>query len=255
MENVQSVDASALDKASMPVPWGVAEALALWFLFLLVQVLAGAIVGIVYGICHHSTLGALKMPSGWMLTLSSCAAMCAVFIVIWAMLEISYRIPFWKGIRWEGIKSANRIALLSGISFAVLNGTFTMLFPPPDLKKVPLFEIVKTPLDLTFFAVFAIIIAPIVEELLFRGWMYPAFRKKMSAWSAILLTTLFFVAPHTFQLGEYKIGMVLVGLVGIVNGILREKTGGVKAPFLCHLVYNSVIVIMEVANRAIGEGH
>jgi len=240
---------SFMTAADQPVPWGIAEAFSVWFLFLVIQLIAGVVVGLVYGIAHHSTFNNIKMPTGWVLTLSSVFSMCTILFLLWAMLRISYRLPFREGIRWAGSKEKNREALLVGLLISTANMIFTILFPPVNPEKVPLYEIIKTPTDLAVFAIFAVTVAPIGEELLFRGWMYPAFRKKMSAWAAILVTTALFAAPHAFQLGEYKMGIVLVGLLGLVNGILREKTGGVKAPFMCHLAYNSVLVIMEILSR------
>ncbi len=240
--------------AKPPVPWGVAEALAMYVAFWVAQLVMGAGVGIWYGIAHHSGPDVPLMPPGWALTSSSALGQVAVLILIWAMIRISYGLPFTNGIRWEGSKRGIKTALLAGLALPVINSVSTLIFAPPDPAEIPLIKMISTPLDLAVFSVFAIAVAPLVEELLFRGWMYPAFEKKMGPVAAVVVTTLLFAAPHIFQLGSYAFGVVLIGFLGIATGILRARTGGVAAPFVCHLLYNVILVLMEVAGRVSGHG-
>jgi len=236
--------------AQRPVPWTVPETLLLWLLFLAAQFFASLLVGTAFGISSRLTGGGTPTIPGWMLIVSSATGHVAIFILLFAVIRISYRTPFFEGIRWSGKENMLKTAVAVGIATAVLNGALSFIFPPPETAEVPMLEMISTWTDLAVFSVFAITIAPFVEELLFRGWIYPAFEKKLGVVWAVLITSALFAAPHLLQLGDYKLGAVLVGLMGAAACILRAVTGGVRAPYLCHVSYNIVIVLMEILNRA-----
>jgi len=233
-----------------PVPWSIPEALVLWLVFPGVQLVTSVVVGVVYGVSSGFTGGGIPDIPGWMLIISSATGHVVTIILLWATVRISFRMPFLEGIRWSGKRSLLKLAVAAGIATAVLNGSFTFLFPPPDTAEIPMLKMLSTWTDLAVFSAFAIIIAPFVEEFLFRGWIYPAFEKRLGVVCAVLITSTLFAAPHLLQLGSYRIGALLVGFMGAVTCILRAVTGGVRAPYFCHLAYNVFIVIMEVLNRA-----
>ncbi len=237
-------------RANEPVPWTIPEALVLWLVFPGVQFVVSVLIGVVYGASSAFTPGEMPDIPGWALIIGSATGHVVTIIVLWGIIRISYRMPFLEGIRWHGKKNLLKLAVGLGIATAVLNGAFTLLFPPPDTAEIPMLEMLSTWTDLAVFSVFAIVLAPFVEEFLFRGWIYPAFEKKLGVVWAVLITSALFAAPHLLQLGSYKIGVLLVGFMGAVTCILRAVTGGVRASYFCHLAYNIFIVMMEVLNRA-----
>lgn len=236
--------------AERPVPWSIPEALLLWLVFPGVQFFSSLLLGVVVGMSSGFTAGGMPDIPGWMLIISSAAGHVATIILLWTIIRVFYRMPFLEGIRWGGKKNLIKLSVGLGIATAVLNGAFTFLFPPPETAEIPMLEMLATRTDLTVFSVFAIVIAPFVEEFLFRGWIYPTFEKKLGVVWAVLITSALFAAPHLLQLGAYKIGVLLVGFMGAVACILRAATGGVRAPYFFHLAYNVFLVLMEVLNRA-----
>ena len=109
----------------------------------------------------------------------------------------------------------------------------------------------------------AVLVAPLVEETVFRGYLYPLFAGKFSrlagffglpAFDAvrfgtvcgILITGVLFGLMHGSQLG-WNWGLVsLLTLVGIVFTFARASTGTVLASFLMHLGYNSMIAVTSI---------
>ena len=88
-----------------------------------------------------------------------------------------------------------------------------------------------------------VVIAPIAEELIFRGWLYGKLREKfsenMSKWGgmvlAIFLVSLLFALVHqTLVVG------VCVFMLSIVLCALREITGTIYAGILVHMIVNGV---------------
>ncbi len=79
------------------------------------------------------------------------------------------------------------------------------------------------------------IIAPIAEELIFRGWLYGKLRIKIPKWVAILITSLLFGLIHL----QWNVG-VTVFCMSIVTCILREITGTIYAGMLVHMLSNGI---------------
>ena len=86
-------------------------------------------------------------------------------------------------------------------------------------------------------AISAVIVAPLVEEIFFRGFMYQALRRTMAILPAALLTSLVFGIAHTDP--AIIIPIALVGM--ILLGIYRW-TGNLWSSIITHAGYNAVAV-------------
>lgn len=80
-----------------------------------------------------------------------------------------------------------------------------------------------------------VILAPTVEEVIFRGFLYGKLRVKLGAASSILITSLIFAILH-FQ---WNVGVNVFAL-SVVLCTLREVTGTIYASILTHMVKNGV---------------
>ena len=94
------------------------------------------------------------------------------------------------------------------------------------------------PISFTIIAVSAVVVAPLFEEIFFRGFMYQAFRKTMSLWPAAILTSLIFGVAHIDP--AIIIPIALVGM--ILLGIYRW-TGNLWSSIITHAGYNAIAVI------------
>lgn len=79
------------------------------------------------------------------------------------------------------------------------------------------------------------VIAPIAEEIIFRGWLYGKLRVKIPKWVAILVTSLVFGLVHM----QWNVG-VTVFAMSVVTCSMREITGTIYAGTLVHIINNSV---------------
>lgn len=96
-------------------------------------------------------------------------------------------------------------------------------------------------IDLISFSIITfsvIVIAPLFEEIFFRGFMYQAFRKTMRLWPAAILTSLVFGIAHIDP--AVIIPIALVGM--ILLGIYRW-TGNLWSSIITHAGYNGIAVI------------
>lgn len=91
----------------------------------------------------------------------------------------------------------------------------------------------------------AVVVAPVSEELFFRGMLQPALRRHMRAVWAIVLTAVAFAAAHILQElggGAGPVAFVLILPLGLLLGWLFERRGTLATPIAVHAVFNLITV-------------
>lgn len=82
----------------------------------------------------------------------------------------------------------------------------------------------------------AVVIAPLVEEILFRGALYGWLRARASAVVSIAASALVFAVIHP----QGPLGVPVLFVVGCFLAILREWRGSLAAPIMFHACFNGV---------------
>ena len=110
------------------------------------------------------------------------------------------------------------------------------LFPAdPAWESFMLEHLPTTPYEI-FLAVLAVVfMAPLAEEIIFRGLLQRVFALKFGPWAAVLLAALVFAAVHL----EPWFIFGLVG-VGIMLGFIFATTGSVTACWVAHALHNAI---------------
>lgn len=83
------------------------------------------------------------------------------------------------------------------------------------------------------------ILAPLSEELYFRGLLFPWFRQRWGLWPSALVTGLLFGLAHFDSLGVAASAM----LMGVVMAWALDRTGSLYVTVIMHAVTNSVAVL------------
>ena len=86
--------------------------------------------------------------------------------------------------------------------------------------------------------VVAVIGAPLIEEIVFRGIVFRSLRRVSPAWVAILASSVLFGLYHM-----NPVQIVYATLMGIVAGIIYEKSNNLLFPILVHVANNLVAAI------------
>jgi membrane protease YdiL (CAAX protease family) len=110
-------------------------------------------------------------------------------------------------------------------------------FPPQELVK--LFQAGGDPLAIGLLVLFAVLLAPLVEELIFRGCIYRFFKSKTTRVSAQIISAVLFASVHANLLS-----FVPLVLVGILLARTYEKTGNILAPICFHAFFNGFSLLM-----------
>ena len=91
------------------------------------------------------------------------------------------------------------------------------------------------PSDYAIAFFFLVVVAPVCEEIIFRGWLYGKLRARIPAVPAILLVSLLFAVLH----GQINVG-VTVFAMSIGMCIQRELTGTIWSGMVLHMIKNAI---------------
>ena len=122
---------------------------------------------------------------------------------------------------------------LSGLSSQILE--FFRLPAEKQQAVKALENAANTPITLFYQGMAAILIAPFVEELVFRGILYPAIKQQGFHKLALWGTSLFFALIH----GNLMIFVPLT-VLAIFLTFLYETTNNLLAPIITHAFFNAV---------------
>ena len=88
-----------------------------------------------------------------------------------------------------------------------------------------------------------VVLAPLAEELLFRGWLYTALRARWRFLPSFVVTAAAFAAIHW---DANHLHMLRVLPLALAVGLLRELTGSIRPTIALHAAYNLVIVAITL---------
>lgn len=84
----------------------------------------------------------------------------------------------------------------------------------------------------------AAIAAPLVEELIFRGYLYPIMKKYTGVWFALITTSLLFGIIHVSL-----VPFIPLAIFGAVLVLLYEYTGSIWTPIIAHFIFNTATLV------------
>jgi hypothetical protein len=157
-------------------------------------------------------------------------------LFIFILVRTRTREPFGQAIQWHwpGVSAPGFI--LGGSVLAVVIESLARYLPIP--KSLPMDSYFHDATSAYLMAGFGITLAPLLEELFFRGLLYPLLRRGMGLVTAVLLTAAAFAAIHGAQLGYAWAPVLSIFVVGVVFTVVRVRTNSVASSFLMHCGYN-----------------
>jgi membrane protease YdiL (CAAX protease family) len=164
----------------------------------------------------------------------------AVFMIL--LVEGKYHVRFWEAIRWRWPGRAVGRFLFVGVALLFALNLLEHFLPTP--KSTPFEQFFARPMDAYLTSIFAVTIGPLMEELFFRGFLYPVLERRVGVFAGILLTALPFGLMHLPQYGYEWSAVLIIFLVGVVLTAVRAATKSVAAGFLVHVGYNGGLMIL-----------
>ena len=176
-----------------------------------------------------------------------------------AGLDLGRLKEYWGGLRGEAFRAFKYLLLAEALVFAGLR-LYDFLLTPwglpltdrllfwnsqsqnPVTAGARLAELLARPLLLPTYLVNLCAFTPLLEEFLFRRWLYAASRRLLPAALAAPLNAALFGALH----GTDFFG---AGLYGLCYCLAYERTGRLETPVLMHAYGNLLVVALAFGEK------
>lgn len=173
------------------------------------------------------------------------------FWLLYAFFKLRYRRPFWRSLAWLPPPPMRISPPAWGVLTAGAVIALGALLRPPQ-GKVPLEQMLEDPVSIGLTAVFAVTLAPLCEELAFRGLLFPVAARTFGAVAGAAITALPFALLHGPEYGWTWQRVLPIFGVGFAFGWMRYKTGSTAAAAVMHAAYNAMFVVALIASKIHG---
>jgi membrane protease YdiL (CAAX protease family) len=148
---------------------------------------------------------------------------------------VHWNLPTQRRIWTFALLTGTALALISDIGEVVLHRWI------PD--SLPITEFFKDRPSALLLGAFGILVAPLMEELLFRGFLYPALARWTGTVVSVIITASAFTLLHGAQLGYSWAPLLLIFVVGVTLTVTRMRTNSVATCVIVHMTYNFVLLL------------
>ncbi len=150
--------------------------------------------------------------------------------------DLGFRVPRFKDLIQYGIMGG----FLLFLCILVMGWIIQMLQPQlqPQLFEETL-RLVQGPPEFILLFVLGVILAPVSEELFYRGMVYPVLRKHLGVVGGAILTGVVFGLAH-FDLWR----AIPLALGGAVLCYFYEKSGSIYVPMVAHGLWNGIMTLI-----------
>lgn len=166
------------------------------------------------------------------------------FMVVF--IEGRYHVSFFKALRWNW--PSQTWLRFAGVGIVLFIGIQVLGHFLPMPKEVPFDKFYENTRDAYLTSIFAISFGPFMEELLFRGFLYPMLARRTGMVASIAITGTFFGLIHGLQLSFAWGPVLLIILVGIVLTTVRAISRSVGASLIVHIAYNFTLTAFTYAH-------
>ena len=212
--------------------WGFAEVLVVAALFLPAVSVGAFAVGAVCRYLHVNPQLGLPLLAAQFL------GYAIVFGALWLLFARHGR-PLFESLAWVPQLFQPRHLVILGIALAAAVIVLGNLLGIPN-TETPFDKLLTDTASRIGIAVFGVTLGPIIEELLFRGFLQPVLADTMGVFPGILATSVLFGALHLAQNADIWQSGVLITLVGFVLGVVRHVSGSTRASAITHISYNAL---------------
>lgn len=218
-------------------PWGVPAVLLIFvFNFLAFNVIAAAVFVALHAIARFRDLSLGAFTQSPLALIPQALSYLFTFFLMVLIVQKGSFDSFWSVLKWRW---PHRILSLFLVGIALLGFAQLCSLFLPIPKSLPIDRFFRSTHAAWVLAIFGVFVAPLYEELVFRGFLYPALRRYLPLTATVLVDGAMFAAIHGPQLGWAWAPLLMLLIVGSVLTVVRWKTGSLAAAFLVHSAYNA----------------
>ncbi len=240
---------TVLPPVSEPQPrlWGAGTGFLVWLVSAALTLGVPLILGLAYLIAKMFRTG--RMPTAEDLTgdlafvlvttVATLPAHLLTLLICWLVVTSRGRRPFLQTIEW-GRPTALEWVYAIGLGFLMMAAAivFEKLLPhrETDLEKL---------LNLGYsvrvsVAALAVLTAPLVEEVVYRGVLYSGIERSWGKGAAIVVVAFLFAGVHAPQYWGSVAALTAISTLSVALTLLRAATGKLMPCVVAHLVFNGI---------------
>jgi membrane protease YdiL (CAAX protease family) len=150
------------------------------------------------------------------------------------------------GLRKDKFNSFAIIVIAIGTAVIYYFVIMSNIFHTVPTAQASYVDVLFAPISINGFPI--IILAPIGEEMMYRGFLYGYLRNKIGVVLAIILQAALFSICHVSLFYYPNVNYLLLNifLSGLIFGLLYEKTGSLYTSIICHGCINYIALIKNV---------
>ena len=231
-------------RTKVPLTLTLAAAIGTLFVVLLGGIAGFFAIGGRAGALHHLTVQQGLIVQLW-------AELPLIPYLLWVMLalwkrtsaELGFRVPNWREAGIGVLGFAAMLVIVQGLSVVIQ----TLAQVHHQQAPVQLLRAIRQPATLTFFVFFAIVIAPVIEELAFRVFLFNAAHSYLRFWPAAAISGIFFGFAHA---DPYAFAPLVLG--GMVLCKVYDYTRNAWISMISHGLFNGTTIFALLALQQAG---
>jgi membrane protease YdiL (CAAX protease family) len=226
-------------------PWGLLAAVGVLFASLALLVLVPVVIIIPYVIwrgVNMQLLNEFLQTDKSAIVISLLATLPAHLLtlaVVWAVVTGIGRRPFWRTLGWSWTP---RIGFWSSVVIAIgLYALGLAIFQIFGDQETALVRMLNSSQAARYsIVVMATLTAPLVEEVVYRGVLYPALRRRVGMLWAVVGVMLVFALIHVPQYLPSLGAISTIGVLSLSLTLLRAYTGRLLPCVVVHTIFNGL---------------
>jgi membrane protease YdiL (CAAX protease family) len=236
--------------------WALAYGLGIMAAFYIVQYGASFALYLIYGQERLATLAGNPVIMAVVSAVVYATILAVVLVVPHKLFKQKLTVKEMGVTKWPTwtdllLSPAAFIAYLIGA--ALLTGIASGVLPWFDANQVQdvgyRAENLVSQADYLLAFVALVVVAPIAEELIFRGYLYGKLRSRLGIVASMLIVSVLFGVAH----GQWNVGVNVFAMSLVMCG-LREITDSIWAGTLLHMLKNGVAYYLLFVNPALING-
>ena len=177
-----------------------------------------------------------------------------VYILV-QLITAMYAVWSYREVIQRGFESLVKRRFVRDIAIGyvvrvVLTMLLALIVPLQQTDNQANIESLLNSTSIVLMLILTCVVAPIVEELVFREAIIGAFKDKINSWVLTVISIFFFVLLHSISNSggiDWSAALMYVPLTIPLVGMYRYYEDNVAASMLMHFVSNSVAMIFLVA--------
>ena len=183
----------------------------------------------------------------WLVLTGSFALAAGVVLVAMVVVLRHWRVPdlrsmlgFTRGVSWSVIVREAALwsvpAVLSALTMVLVAAHWPWL--GQALQESARLFAVAAPSSFLCLVVLTLLLAPAVEELLFRGVIYGRARSKLGVPASLLLSVSIFAVVHP------RPAVLPIVCLGVCTALAYERSRSLHSAILVHVIYNAFLAVL-----------